>query len=137
MEVIRGGTMLVSAGGMPAPPVLVVDEYAECCGIPCDFSRHDISSAICDATSGFPDLCASRRRLCKYCMEISGSRNAAFIMQRRTGALAAVRAAASCGLVDQTNDEAVGERGRKAMGPVGKKRWYAVVLAGSNSPRGG
>ena len=31
-------------------------------------------------------------------------------------------AAAKAGLVDQTIDDSVGERGRKAIGPVGRKR---------------
>ena len=41
-----------------------------------------------------------------------------------------VRASAMCGLVDQTRLDAVGERGKNAMGPVGKNLWYAVVFGG-------
>lgn len=39
-----------------------------------------------------------------------------------------MRAAASAGFVDQTSEDVVGERGRNAMGPVGRNRWNAVVL---------
>jgi len=45
-------------------------------------------------------------------------------------------AAAWRGLVDQTKEETVGERGRKAMGPVERNLWYAVSLGFSNAPRG-
>jgi hypothetical protein len=46
----------------------------------------------------------------------------------RTAGSAFVSTAANAGEVDHTSEDAVGERGRKAMGPVGRKRWYAVVL---------
>jgi len=49
---------------------------------------------------------------------------------------AALNAEASFGLVDHTSDDALGERGRNAMGPVGRKRWYAVAFGDSNAPRG-
>jgi hypothetical protein len=40
-------------------------------------------------------------------------------------------------LVDQTREDNVGVNGRKAMGPVGRKRWYAVWFGPSNVLRGG
>jgi hypothetical protein len=58
-------------------------------------------------------------------------------MLARTSGPEAIRADAICGLVDQTRDETVGERGRKAIGPVGRNRWYAVVFGPSKAPRGG
>jgi hypothetical protein len=48
----------------------------------------------------------------------------------------AIKAVAKGGFVDQTRDEAIGERGRKAMGPVGRNLWKAVVLGPMNAPRG-
>ena len=63
-------------------------------------------------------------------MDISGSLKAALIMCPSTSGPAFVRASAMCGLVDQTRLDAVGERGKNAMGPVGKNLWYAVVFGG-------
>jgi len=60
-------------------------------------------------------------------MEASGRRNAAFIMLAKIIGSDLTKAAASGGFVDQTRDETVGDRGRKAMGPVGRNLWYAVV----------
>lgn len=59
-------------------------------------------------------------------MDTSGKRNAALIMLAKTAGSDLHSAAAWRGLVDQTNEETVGERGRKAMGPVGRNLWYAV-----------
>jgi hypothetical protein len=75
-------------------------------------------------------------RLCRYRVDISGSRNAALIMLARTMGSAAVKADARWGFVDHTRDEAVSDSGRKAIGPVGRNRWYAVVFGGSNVLRG-
>lgn len=36
--------------------------------------------------------------------------------------------AASAGFVDHTSDDVVDERGRKAIGPVGRNLWKAVVF---------
>ena len=36
--------------------------------------------------------------------------------------------AARGGFVDHTSDDVVDDRGRKAMGPVGKNLWKAVVF---------
>jgi hypothetical protein len=55
-------------------------------------------------------------------MENSGRRKAALIMLISTAGSEDVKADARRGFVDQTNDEVVGERGRKAMGPVGRNR---------------
>ena len=52
-------------------------------------------------------------------------------MLARTLVSQARRAAARGGFVDQTSDEVVGVSGRKAMGPVDRNRWYAVVLGPS------
>ena len=41
---------------------------------------------------------------------------------------ASTNANAISGVVLHTSDERVSERGRNAIGPVGRKRWYAVVL---------
>ena len=76
-------------------------------------------------------------RSLRYRIDTSGSRNAAFIILVRTGGSEAIKAAARRGLVDQTKDDVVGERGRKAMGPVGRNRWYAVVFGPWNAPRRG
>lgn len=73
----------------------------------------------------------SRISLCKYRTDISGSLNAAFIISFRISgsapgvvalAGAADSAEARAGLVDQTREEAVGDNGRNAIGPVGRKR---------------
>lgn len=69
-------------------------------------------------------------------MEKAGRRKAALIIVDRTAGSHARRALAICGLVDQTRDEAVGEKGRKAIGPVGRNRWYAVVFGPSKAPLG-
>jgi len=45
------------------------------------------------------------------------------IMLVRIAWSALVSTAANAGEVDQTREDAVGESGRKAMGPVGRKRW--------------
>jgi hypothetical protein len=59
----------------------------------------------------------------RYFMEKAGRRKAALIMVERTAGSQARRALAMCGLVDQTREEAVEEKGRKAIGPVGRNRW--------------
>ena len=46
------------------------------------------------------------------------------------------KVAAREGFVDQTREETVGDRGRKAMGPVGRNLWYAIVFGGWNAVRG-
>jgi len=46
------------------------------------------------------------------------------------------KAAARGGFVDQTRDDTVGDRGRKAIGPVGRNLWYATVFGGWNAVRG-
>jgi hypothetical protein len=58
--------------------------------------------------------------LLRYRIETSGRRKAAFIMLLITTAPEAIKAVARGGFVDQTKDEAMGERGRNAMGPVGR-----------------
>ena len=58
------------------------------------------------------------------------------IMLVRTAGSEESSAFARCGFVDQTRDEAVGERGKNAMGPVGRKRWYAMVLGAWKGVRG-
>jgi hypothetical protein len=70
-------------------------------------------------------------------MEASGRRNAAFIMLAKIIGSDLTKAAASGGFVDQTRDETVGDRGRKAMGPVGRNLWYAVVFGAWKAVRGG
>lgn len=49
----------------------------------------------------------------------------------------AVKAVAISGVVDQTREDAVGDMGRKAIGPVGRKRWYAIVFGAWKAVRGG
>lgn len=62
------------------------------------------------------------------CRAGSGSRNAAFTKIANVSAGEAFSAPAMAGVVDHTREEAVGESGRQAMGPVGKNLWNAVVL---------
>ena len=69
-------------------------------------------------------------RLWRYRRDTSGRRNAALIMPARTAGSQARSALARCGFVDQTSDDAVGDRGKKAIGPVGRNLWYAVVFGG-------
>ena len=69
-------------------------------------------------------------------MDTSGRRKAAFIMLAKIMGSNLTKAAARGGFVDQTRDDTVGERGRKAMGPVGRNLWYAIVFGGWNAPRG-
>lgn len=102
----------------------------------CDCSRHIISLLIWGPVTGDPAVWASTMSLWRYRIETSGSLKAAFIMLDNTSGPAAMRAAANGGLVDHTREETVGERGRKAIGPVGKNLWYAVVLGPWNAPRG-
>ena len=59
-------------------------------------------------------------RSCRYLIEGAGSRKAAFIMVERALDSEARSVAASGGFVDHTSDDVVDERGRKAMGPVGR-----------------
>ena len=56
-------------------------------------------------------------------MDGSGRRNAALIIFVRTTGSAFVSTAANAGEVDYTSDDAVEERRRKAMGPIGRTRW--------------
>jgi hypothetical protein len=61
-------------------------------------------------------------------MDTSGRRNAAFIMLVKIIGSDLTKAAARGGFVDQTREETVGDRGRKAIGPVGRNLWYAIVF---------
>ena len=99
-----------------------VREYAERGSMWCERSRQDISSCSCWELMGAPLLAESRICWCKYRRDTSGRRKAALIMLVRTAGSEESSAFARCGFVDQTRDEAVGERGKNAMGPVGRKR---------------
>ena len=55
-------------------------------------------------------------------MDGSGRQNADLIMFVRTMGSAFVSTATNAGEVDYMSDDAVEER-RKAMGPIGRKRW--------------
>lgn len=55
-------------------------------------------------------------------MDVSGNLNAALTIRVKTSGSTARSAAASGGFVDQTSEDAVGETGRHAIGPVGRKR---------------
>jgi hypothetical protein len=37
-------------------------------------------------------------------------------------------AAASAGIIDHISEDTVGDSGRNAIGPVGRKRWYATLF---------
>lgn len=52
----------------------------------------------------------------------------AFTMMVKASALSLLYAAACSGRVDQTNVLAVGDRGRKASGPVGRNLCMAVLF---------
>ena len=56
-------------------------------------------------------------------MDTSGSLNAALIIWFKICGPAAVKIDARSGFVDHTREETVDESGRKAIGPVGRKRW--------------
>lgn len=71
-----------------------------------------------------------------YAIDIEGNRKAALIMKASTPGSHSFNASASAGRVDQTSDDMVGESGRKAIGPVGRKRWYAVAFGGWSEERG-
>lgn len=85
-----------------------------------DLSLNAISSLIASCGRVLPVASASRMRLCRYRIDTSGKRNAALIMLANTAGSDLHNAAAWRGPVDQTKEEIVGERGRKAMGPVGR-----------------
>ncbi len=134
IPVTRGGRASASTGGIPSEDEK--QEKAEFWSIPCDCSRHLISSASCDVVSLFSPACDSDIRSCKYRTDISGNLKAALIMSfRNSGSTppgdelvaaplapfgGAESADASGGLVDQTREETVGDKGRKAIGPVGR-----------------
>lgn len=61
-------------------------------------------------------------------MDISGNLKAALMRYVKARGSMDVKAAAKAGFVDQTKEDAVGDKGRNATGPVGRKRWYAVVF---------
>jgi hypothetical protein len=96
----------------------VADAYAEWGAMACACSRNAISAR---RSSGVSEGCSSKRPWRKR-TDSSGRRNAALIMPVRIAGSALVRTAAKAGEVDHTSDEAVGESGRKAMGPVGRNR---------------
>lgn len=106
------------------------DAEAEFVSMLCDRSRKRISSLISSTEDALPWVEASSSLSCKYRTETSGSLKAAFIIILRTSPLASmsillslfVKIAARDGLVDHTREEEVGERGKNAMGPVGRKR---------------
>ena len=133
IPVTSGGRASASTGGIPS--VDEKQEKAEFWSIPCDLSRHLISSASCEARSLFSLECDSSIRSCKYRTDISGNLKAALIMSFKISGSApgdglvvappplfggVESADASGGLVDQTREDAVGDKGRKAIGPVGR-----------------
>ena len=134
MEVTSGGRASASSGGTPV--VSAAREYAERESVLCERSRQEISSSSCCELSGEPVFTESWIRLWRYLRDTSGSRNAALIMLTSTPGSEARSALARCGLVDQTREDAVGESGRKAMGPVGRNLWYAVVFGAWKEVRG-
>ena len=109
-----------SFGGMPPERADVTEAYAEYFEMLWDRSLNAISSlnASCERIS--PAASASRIRSWRYRIDTSGKRNAALIMLANTAGSDLHSADAWRGLVDQTKEETVGERGRKAMGPVGR-----------------
>ena len=58
----------------------------------------------------------------KYLKETSGNLNAALIIYDKTCGAAVVNIAHISGLVDQTREDVVSDRGKNAIGPVGKNR---------------
>jgi SLT domain-containing protein len=89
----------------------------------CARSRKTTSSATSAAESGAPLECASSSRECRYLTDRYGSRKAALTIRARTSGSQAFKAVARAGVVDQTSEDTVGESGRNAIGPVGRKRW--------------
>ena len=85
----------------------------------CACSRNAISARRSSGVrEGFSSSRSWRKRT-----DTSGRRNAALIIPVRIAGSDWVRTAAKVGVVDHTSEDAVGESGRKAIGPVGRNRW--------------
>lgn len=122
MDVINGGKDPESSGGTPTSLADRAEEDADAAEMLCDRSLHRISPCTSPAVRVFCEAIDESKSSSRYRIEMSGKRKAALMKFTSTGGSTDFNAAAKVGLVDQTIDDSVGERGRKAIGPVGRKR---------------